>query len=101
MAHIAQAACYGLTTDMYGQSTDGVDKEIDNLCAHDLAGYFTEGQTKYHCVQLPKNKVEIWVGWNGSGGLTLNSEDCTTRLKNELNGCVVGGESAVADWHFR
>tara|TARA_R110002003_G_scaffold1624_2_gene23300 strand:- start:2448 stop:2621 length:174 start_codon:yes stop_codon:yes gene_type:complete len=48
-----------MTTDMYDQSTDGVDEEIDNLCARDLAGYFTEGQTKYHCLQLPKNKVEF------------------------------------------
>ncbi|KAH7394628.1 hypothetical protein BKA66DRAFT_389669, partial [Pyrenochaeta sp. MPI-SDFR-AT-0127] len=72
---IVQAACYKMTTGMYGQNMDGADAVVDKLCDDDLAGYFTEGQTKYRCFQLPKNKVELWVGWKGRGGLTLNSKD--------------------------
>lgn len=74
---------------------------IDEFCNNDLAGYFTEGQTKYRCLQLSKNKVELWVGWKGRGGLSLNSKDCQIRLKNEINGCTLGGESVIADWYFR
>jgi hypothetical protein len=52
-----QARCYGMTVDMYGQMMIGADAVVDESCTHDLAGYFTEGQTKYHCLQLTSNKV--------------------------------------------
>jgi hypothetical protein len=77
---------------------------IDNFCDNHLAGYFAEGQTKYRCSKLGVQqniKAEFWVTWKGSGGLTLDSEDCKTRFKNEIDGCSAGGESVVADWYFR
>jgi hypothetical protein len=96
-----QARCYGMTVDMYGQMMIGADAVVDESCTHDLAGYFTEGQTKYHCLQLTSNKVELWVGWKGRGGLTLDTADCKKRLMDEIKGCTLGGESVVADWYFR
>ncbi|KAH3938397.1 hypothetical protein HBH98_248290 [Parastagonospora nodorum] len=98
---LVQARCYGTTTSMYGQSMTGAGIAINDFCAHDLAGYFSESQTKYRCLQLSKNKVEFWVAWKGRGGWTLNSEDCMLHLTNEINGCTLGGENVEADWAFR
>lgn len=98
---IVQATCYTPKTGEYGQSMSGADAKVDESCKFDLADYFTEGQTKYRCHQLPHNKVEFWVGWRGRGGWTLDSEDCKQRLKNEIYGCPFGGESVIADWYFR
>ncbi|KAF2843974.1 hypothetical protein T440DRAFT_363495, partial [Plenodomus tracheiphilus IPT5] len=72
---MVQASCYVGTTGAYGQSMDGADAAVDRFCENDLVGYFTEGETKYRCIQLPKNKIEFWVGWTGQGGLTLKGED--------------------------
>ncbi|OAL42758.1 hypothetical protein IQ07DRAFT_553666 [Pyrenochaeta sp. DS3sAY3a] len=98
---MVQAGCYVASTGLYGQSMKGADAAADDFCDDDLAGYFTEGQTKYRCFQLPNNKVEFWVGWTGSGGLSLKIDDCKKRLKDEINECSFGGESTVADWYFR
>jgi hypothetical protein len=59
---IVRARCYGMAVGMYGQRMIGVDAVVDESCTHDLAGYFTKGQTKYNCLQLTSNKVEFWVG---------------------------------------
>lgn len=96
-----QARCYTLTTGDYGKSMVGADAMVDKLCEDNLAGYFTESQTKYGCVQGSKNKIGFWTGWGGRGALSLNNEDCKMRLKNEINACTLGGESVVADWYFR
>jgi hypothetical protein len=96
-----QARCYGVTPAIGGLTVQGADAVVDEFCGHDLAGYFTEGQTKYRCKQLQSYKAEFWVTWMGSGDLTLNSEDCKTRLRDEIHGCDVGGESVVADWYVR
>ncbi|KAF2844451.1 hypothetical protein T440DRAFT_473367 [Plenodomus tracheiphilus IPT5] len=96
-----QAKCYSTSTGIYGQSMEGADAAVEQLCDQDLAGYYTEGETKYRCIQLPKNKVEFWVGWDGPGGLTLKVDDCKMRLRNEITGCTLGGESLVDDWSFR
>ncbi|KAF2848320.1 hypothetical protein T440DRAFT_366507, partial [Plenodomus tracheiphilus IPT5] len=72
---MVQASCYVGTTGDYGQSMDGADAAVDRFCENDLAGYFTKGETKYHCIQLPKNKIEFWVSWTCKGGLTLKGED--------------------------
>jgi hypothetical protein len=98
---IVRAGCYGMTADMYGQSMSGAEAVVNEFCTQELDGYFTEGQTKYHCLQLRRNKVEFWVGWRGRGGLTLDSADCKKRLMDEIKGCTLGGESVVADWYFR
>jgi hypothetical protein len=96
------AKCYGLTTGIYGQSVQEAADNVDDFCDHHLAGYFTEGQTKYRCLDLQGSaKAEFWVTWMGSGDLALNSEDCKLRLGNEIIGCTAGGESVVADWYFR
>ena len=52
-------------------------------------------------VQLTQLEVDFYVQWLGRGSLTLDNEDCKNRLKDEMNGCVSGGESMVADWYFR
>jgi hypothetical protein len=96
-----EARCYPGTVGDYGLSTDGAAEAVDGFCDRDLAGYFTQGQTKYKCLQLSKNKVELWVGWRGRGSWSLNSHDCKTRLREEINGCALGGESMIADWFFR
>ncbi|OAL42853.1 hypothetical protein IQ07DRAFT_593575 [Pyrenochaeta sp. DS3sAY3a] len=80
---MVQAGCYVASTGLYGQSMKGADAAADHFCDDDLAGYFTEGQTKYR------------------GGLSLNIDDCKKRLKDEINECSFGGESTVADWYFR
>lgn len=98
---MVQARRYTLTTGSYGQSMAGADAMVDKLCDENLAGYFTDRQTKYSCSQLSRNKIEFWTGWRGHGALSLNKEDCNMRLKNEINGCSLGGESVVADWYFR
>jgi hypothetical protein len=98
---MVQAKCDTLTTGGYGLSMANADVNVDKLCDDGLAGYFTEGQTKYGCSQLSRNKIEFWTGWKGQGALSLDSEDCKMRLKNEINGCSLGGESVVADWFFR
>jgi hypothetical protein len=99
---IAQAGCYIPKTGTYGNTDDQADAAVNDFCDHGLAGYFTERQTKYRCSWLQQNvKADIWVAWMGSGDLTLNSEDCKMRLKDEVYGCSVGGESTVADWYFR
>jgi hypothetical protein len=101
-AAVAQAKCYVPKTGTYGNTDDEADAAVNDFCDHDLAGYFTEGQTKYRCSWLQPNvRADIWVGWTGAGGLTLSSDDCKMRLKNEIYGCSVGGESVVADWYFR
>lgn len=99
---VAQAKCYVPETGTYGNTDEKADAAVNEFCDNSLAGYFTEGQTKYRCSWLQQNvKADIWVGWRGSGELTLSSEDCKMRLKNEVYGCSVGGESVVADWYFR
>lgn len=98
---MVRAACYSTTTGMYGQSMEGASAAVDQFCNNGLASYYTKGEIKYRCIQLPRNKVEFWIGWAGKGGLTLKNEDCKMRLKNEINGCTLGGESVVADWYFR
>ena len=101
-ATVVQAKCYGMRSDMYGQSVDGADAVVAEFCDHSLAGYFAEGQVKYRCHELHQNlKAEFWVTWKGHGSMTLNSEDCKMRLKNEISGCSLGGESVVAAWSFR
>jgi hypothetical protein len=98
----AQAKCYKPKTGTYGNTDDVAEAAINDFCNQGLAGYFTEGQTKYRCSWLQPNvKADIWVAWMGPGDLTLSSEHCTMRLKNEIYGCSVGGESVVADWYFR
>jgi hypothetical protein len=96
-----QARCYGTTTGMYGQSMTGAAAAVDEYCTDSLAGYFTENQIKYGCLQLSQSKVEFWVGWSGHGSWTLSSDDCKQRLKSEINGCRLGGDNVVADWFFR
>jgi hypothetical protein len=98
---LVQAKCYIPTVGGYGLSWADADANVDKLCDSDLAGYFTESQTKYACFQLPRNKMEFWVGWKGHGALSLDSGDCKLRLKKEIHGCDLGGESVVADWYFR
>ncbi|KAB2099978.1 hypothetical protein AA0119_g12882 [Alternaria tenuissima] len=99
---MVQAKCYTMSGDMYGQSVDGANEVVAEFCDHSLAGYFVEGQAKYRCFQLNQElKAEFWVIWKGRGGITLNSKDCKMRLKNEIVGCTLGGESVVADWYFR
>jgi hypothetical protein len=99
---MVHAKCYDLTTGIYGQTVQEAAEKVDDFCDHYLAGFFTEGQTKYQCLDLQQNvKAEFWITWKGSGDLTLNSQDCKLRLKNEINGCKAGGESVVADWYFR
>jgi hypothetical protein len=99
---VTYAKCYGLTTGDYGQTEHATNEMVDEFCDHELAGYFTEGETKYGCSNLQRDvKGEFWVKWMGSGDLTLDTEDCKLRLKNEVNGCKAGGASEVADWYFR
>jgi hypothetical protein len=99
---MVQARCYSVTGEMYGQTVDGADGLVADFCDHSLAGYFVEGQAKYRCHELRQDlKAEFWVTWKGRGGMTLNSEDCKMRLRNEILGCSHGGESVVADWSFR
>jgi hypothetical protein len=99
---MVHAKCYGLTPGIYGQTFQGAAEKVEDFCDHYLAGFFTEGQTKYQCLDLQQNvKAEFWVTWMGSGDLPLNSQDCKIRLKNEINKCTAGGESVVADWYFR
>jgi hypothetical protein len=99
---IAHAGCYIPKTGTYGNTDKKADAAVNDFCNHGLAGYFTEGQTKYRCSWLQQNvKADIWVAWKGSGDLTLDSEDCKRRLKDEVYGCSVGGETTVADWYFR
>jgi len=99
---MVQAKCYEITTGMYGQSVEGADAVVADLCEDSLAGYFVEGQAKYRCHELrPNLKAEFWVTWEGRGGMTLDSEDCKMRLRNEISGCSLGGESVTADWSFR
>ncbi|KAH7060977.1 hypothetical protein BKA63DRAFT_225791 [Paraphoma chrysanthemicola] len=76
---MVRARCYELTTDIYGQSMAGAEAAVGEFCAYDLSGYFTESQIKYRCLQLPRNKVEFWVGWKGNGAWTLNIEDSLIR----------------------
>ena len=52
-------------------------------------------------VQLTQLEVDFHVQWLGRGSLTLDNEDCKNRLKDEINRCVSGGESIVADCYFR
>ncbi|EAT76355.1 hypothetical protein SNOG_16171 [Parastagonospora nodorum SN15] len=72
---LVRADCYGITTGMYGQSMTGAGIAVNDFCAHDLAGDFTESQTKNRSLKLSKNKVEFWVAWKGRSGWTLRSED--------------------------
>jgi hypothetical protein len=95
VAAVAQAKCYVPKTGTYGNTDDEADAAVNDFCD-------PEGQTKYCCSWLQPNvRADIWVGWTGAGGLTLSSDDCKMRLKNEIYGCSVGGESVVADWYFR
>jgi hypothetical protein len=99
---IAQAKCYMPKTGTYGNTDKKAEAAVNDFCDHGLAGYFMNGQTKYRCSWLQqKVKADIWVAWMGPGDLTLDSEDCKRRLKDEIYGCSVGGESTVADWYFR
>jgi hypothetical protein len=59
-AAIAQAKCYVPKTGTYGNTDDEADAAVNDFCDHDLAGYFTEGQTKYRCSWLQTNvKADI------------------------------------------
>jgi hypothetical protein len=101
-ATTALARCYVPKTGTYGNTDEKADEAVNDFCESGLAGYFTEGQTKYRCSWLQQNvKADIWVTWMGSGDLTLDTEDCKLRLRNEIYGCSVGGESTVSDWYFR
>jgi hypothetical protein len=100
-AAVTQATCYVGTVADYGLIMDGADAVVEKLCSNDLASYFDEGQTKYHCLQQSYYKIEFWVRWTGYGGLSLKSDDCKKRLRDEIDGCTNGGESTVADWYFR
>jgi hypothetical protein len=96
------AECYVPKWGTYGNTDEKADEAVNNFCESGLAGYFTNGQTKYRCAWLQENvKADIEVKWMGSGDLTLNTEDCKLRLRNEFYGCSVGGHSVVADWYFR
>jgi hypothetical protein len=44
---MVHAKCYDLTTGIYGQTVQGAAEQVDDFCDHYLAGFFTEGQTKY------------------------------------------------------
>jgi hypothetical protein len=99
---MARAECYGTAPGISGLTIEGSNAAVGGFCDQYLAGYFTDGQTKYRCLQLQENvKAEFWVAWMGSGGHTLNPEDCKKRLGNEINGCMDGGHSEIADWYFR
>jgi hypothetical protein len=101
-ATTALATCYVPKIGTYGNTDEKADEAVNDFCESGLAGYFTQGQTKYRCSWLQQNvKADIWVIWMGSGDLTLNTEDCKLRLRNEIYGCSVGGWSVVSDWYFR
>jgi hypothetical protein len=102
-----QAGCYGYSekngvVERWNDSVEMAKGYADQACNSGIGGYFPEGQTKYRCYQLrDRLKVEFWVRWEGRGGLTLADKDCKLRLKNEIGGCIYGGESTTAQWYFR
>jgi hypothetical protein len=103
------AKCYGSSDKVFWQDPGNACWHAERACrGYDgiqgaFQGVYSPGQVKYACVQgTGTQKYEFSVqNLNGNAAFDLEDDHCVSHLFDEINGCIMGGESTISGWHFR
>ncbi|CAM1502099.1 Fc.00g040830.m01.CDS01 [Cosmosporella sp. VM-42] len=100
LASLALAGCYS-GGEGWGDSKASVQSTLSStLCPQNLAGHFTNAQTKSVCLAIGDGIHANFDVQRKGGEADLSTDDCYFYFNREIDGCGNGGSTGYENWIF-